>query len=117
MLARIPQATKASQPEACVAFFLGQTGERLLIYNLLTVVAPGSGKSMSRRLPGILPPLESTEALELGMIQSVAGGLRSGGLSRERPFPTPDPASLAALIGGGPASRGLSATSDAAGLG
>jgi predicted ATPase with chaperone activity len=26
------------------------------------------------RLPGISPPLEPTEALELGMIQSVAGG-------------------------------------------
>jgi Magnesium chelatase, subunit ChlI len=44
---------------------------------------PGAGKSMlAARLPGILPPLEPAEALELGMIQSVAGGLRSGELSR-----------------------------------
>jgi len=57
-------------------------------HNLLMVGPPGSGKSMlAARLPGILPPLEPAEALELGMIQSVAGGLRSGGLSRERPAP------------------------------
>jgi len=64
---------------------------------------PGSGKSMlAARLPGILPPLEPTEALELGMIQSVAGGLRGGGLLRERPFRDPHhSASLPALVGGG----------------
>jgi len=68
---------------------------------------PGAGKSMlAARLPGILPPLEPAEALELGMIQSVAGGLRSGGLSRERPFRDPHhSASLPALVGGGPRAR------------
>jgi magnesium chelatase family protein len=61
---------------------------------------------LAARVPGILPPLEPAEALELGMIQSVAGGLRSGGLSRERPFREPHhSASLAALIGGGPRAR------------
>jgi magnesium chelatase family protein len=64
---------------------------------------PGAGKSMlAARLPGILPPLEPAEALELGMIQSVAGGLRGGGLLRERPFRDPHhSASLPALVGGG----------------
>ena len=73
-------------------------------HNLLMVGPPGSGKSMlAARLSGILPPLEPAEALELGMIQSVAGGLRNGGLSRERPFRDPHhSASLAALVGGGP---------------
>src|ERR1700686_2000105 len=68
---------------------------------------PGWGKSLvAARLPGIWPPLEPAEALELGMIQSVAGGLRSGGLSRERPFRDPHhSASLAALVGGGPRAR------------
>ncbi len=44
-------------------------------HNLLMIGPPGAGKSMlAARLPGILPPLEPAEALELGMIQSVAGG-------------------------------------------
>src|ERR1700747_2296713 len=70
---------------------------------MLMVGPPGSGKSMlAARLSGILPTLEPAEALELGMIQSVAGGLRNGGLSRERPFRDPHhSASLAALVGGG----------------
>jgi magnesium chelatase family protein len=72
-------------------------------HNLLMIGPPGSGKSMlAARLPGILPPLEPAEALELGMIQSVAGGLRGGGLLRERPFRDPHhSASLPALVGGG----------------
>ena len=44
--------------------------------------------------------------LELAMIMSVAGGLRGGELSRERPFRDPHhSASLPALIGGGPRAR------------
>jgi magnesium chelatase family protein len=76
-------------------------------HNLLMVGPPGSGKSMlAARLSSVLPPLEPAEALELGMIHSVAGGLRNGGLSRERPFRDPHhSASLAALVGGGPRAR------------
>ena len=76
-------------------------------HNLLMVGPPGSGKSMlAARLPGLLPPLEPSEALELGMIQSVAGGLRGGELSRDRPFRDPHhSASLPALVGGGPRAR------------
>jgi magnesium chelatase family protein len=64
---------------------------------------PGAGKSMlAARLPDILPPLEPAEALEFGMIHSAAGGLRGGGLLRERPLRDPHhSASLPALVGGG----------------
>jgi magnesium chelatase family protein len=76
-------------------------------HNLLMIGPPGAGKSMlAARLSGILPPLEPAEALELAMIQSVAGGLRGGILPRERPFRDPHhSASLAALVGGGVRAR------------
>lgn len=65
--------------------------------------SPGSGKSMlAARLPGILPPLEPAEALELSLIQSVAGQLTGGTVSMARPFRSPHhSASQAALVGGG----------------
>ncbi|HEX5320319.1 MAG TPA: YifB family Mg chelatase-like AAA ATPase, partial [Stellaceae bacterium] len=72
-------------------------------HNLLMTGPPGAGKSMlAARLPGILPPLEPAEALELGMVMSVVGGLRGGVLLHERPFRDPHhSASLQALVGGG----------------
>jgi magnesium chelatase family protein len=64
---------------------------------------PGSGKSMlAARLPGLLPPLDPAEALEVSMIHSVAGLLNGGGLMRQRPYRDPHhSASLPALVGGG----------------
>ena len=72
-------------------------------HNLLMVGPPGSGKSMlAARMPGLLPPLDPAEALEVSMIHSVAGELKGGGLMRRRPFRDPHhSASVAALIGGG----------------
>jgi magnesium chelatase family protein len=72
-------------------------------HNILFVGPPGSGKSMlAQRLPGILPPLEPSELLEVSMIQSVAGLLERGRLTRARPFRAPHhSASMAALVGGG----------------
>ena len=72
-------------------------------HNLLMVGPPGSGKSMlAARLPSLLPPLEASEALEISMIQSLAGELRDGAISRRRPFRSPHhSASMAALVGGG----------------
>jgi len=72
-------------------------------HNLLMVGPPGSGKSMlAQRLPGILPPLEAAEALEVSMVHSVAGMLVGGRITRRRPFRDPHhSASLPALVGGG----------------
>jgi magnesium chelatase family protein len=72
-------------------------------HNLLMIGPPGAGKSMlAQRLPGILPPLEPAEALEVSMIHSVAGELAEGRLLRARPFRDPHhSASLPALVGGG----------------
>lgn len=72
-------------------------------HNLLMSGPPGAGKSMlAARLPGILPPLDPQEALEVSMIQSVAGSLLDGEISRRRPFRDPHhSSSMPALIGGG----------------
>ena len=72
-------------------------------HNLLMIGPPGSGKSMlAARLPGILPPLDPAEALEVSMIHSLAGTLSEGRLIRKRPFRDPHhSASLPALVGGG----------------
>jgi magnesium chelatase family protein len=76
-------------------------------HNLLMIGPPGAGKSMlAARLPGLLPPLEADEALEVSMIQSLAGQLTGGQLTRRRPFRDPHhSASLAALVGGGTRAR------------
>ena len=72
-------------------------------HNLLLSGPPGSGKSMlAARLPGIMPPLDASEALTLSLIQSVAGLLKEGGISTTRPFRDPHHSgSVPALVGGG----------------
>jgi magnesium chelatase family protein len=72
-------------------------------HNLLMMGPPGAGKSlMASCLPGILPPLDAGEALEVSMVQSVAGTLDGGRITRTRPYRAPHhSASMAALVGGG----------------
>jgi magnesium chelatase family protein len=72
-------------------------------HNMLMIGPPGAGKSMlASRLPGLLPALDAREALEVSMVQSLAGELREGAISRVRPFRSPHhSASMAALVGGG----------------
>ena len=72
-------------------------------HNLLMIGPPGAGKSlMASCMPGILPPLDPAEALEVSMVASVAGTLNGGRLTRTRPYRAPHhSASMAALVGGG----------------
>ncbi|MFM9180829.1 MAG: YifB family Mg chelatase-like AAA ATPase, partial [Phycisphaerales bacterium] len=71
-------------------------------HNALLVGPAGCGKTMmARALPGIMPPLEPDEALEVTRIRSVAG-TSAAGLAVERPFRAPHhTASTVALVGGG----------------
>jgi len=73
-------------------------------HNIIMVGSPGSGKTMlARALPGILPPLNEAESLEVTKIYSAAGNIPAGGsLIKNRQFRAPHhTASLAGLVGGG----------------
>jgi magnesium chelatase family protein len=77
-------------------------------HHLLMVGAPGCGKTMlARRLAGILPPLDNSEAIDVTRVWSAAG-LRDfhRGVASRRPFRSPHhTASRTALVGGGVALR------------
>jgi magnesium chelatase family protein len=71
-------------------------------HNLLFYGPPGTGKTMlASRLPGILPPLPASDALEAAAIYSIAQGAVPDHW-RQRPFRAPHhTASAVALVGGG----------------
>lgn len=105
-----PAMREAGPPLPDLADIKGQESARRALeiaaaggHNLLMNGPPGAGKSMlAARLPGILPPLEPRELLEVSMVQSVAGALAQGALTDRRPFRAPHhSASMAALVGGG----------------
>lgn len=73
-------------------------------HHTLFIGPPGSGKTMlAARLPGLLPRLDRSRALEATMVHSAAGSvLPQGGLIQRPPFRAPHHTTSAiALVGGG----------------
>jgi magnesium chelatase family protein len=92
------------QQQAIEALILAAAGG----HHLLLSGPPSSGRSMlARRLPGILPPLNHTEAIDVTRTYSLADQLGEGNeLVRARPFRAPHHTiSAVGLLGGG--RRGL----------
>jgi magnesium chelatase family protein len=96
-------------PAPCLADVCGQERAKRGLeiaaagnHNLLMVGPPGSGKTMlARRLPGLLPALDTDERIEVTRIRSAAG-VGDAGLVSARPFRAPHhTASEPALCGGG----------------
>jgi magnesium chelatase family protein len=72
-------------------------------HHLFLLGPPGAGKTMlASRLPGILPDLDPTAALEVSSVRSLAGLPLGDRLTERPPFEAPQhTASTAAIIGGG----------------
>jgi magnesium chelatase family protein len=72
-------------------------------HSLLLLGPPGTGKSLlASRLPGILPNMDESEALESAAIQSISGRSIDTSNWKCRPFRAPHhTASAVALVGGG----------------
>lgn len=109
-----PGKAKATPPPPDLREVKGQDGAKRVLeiaaaggHNLVYCGPPGSGKSMlASRLPGLLPELSPKELLEVSQIQSVAGMLERGELSKQRPYRAPHhSASMPALVGGGVKAR------------
>lgn len=89
----------AGQPEARGALEVAAAGG----HHLFLVGPPGAGKTMlAECLPGVLPPLDDAQALQVTAIHSILGALHDGALVRRPPFVAPHhDASPVAIIGGG----------------
>jgi magnesium chelatase family protein len=101
---------RPAEPEDDLTAVKGQATARRVLeiaaagaHNLLFCGPPGTGKTMlASRMPGILPPLDDSEWLEVAALRSIAGDAPTAVASRQRPFRSPHHScSPAALIGGG----------------
>ncbi|ALE06401.1 Mg chelatase-like protein [Arthrobacter sp. ERGS1:01] len=98
--APVDLAEVAGQAEARLALEIAAAGG----HHLMMVGPPGSGKTMlAERLPGLLPPLNDAEALEVTAIHSLDhAGAGITALVRRPPYERPHhSASTASVIGGG----------------
>jgi magnesium chelatase family protein len=108
---RVQKPTPEAEPVADLADVVGQTQARFAVevaaagaHHLMLTGPPGVGKTMlAQRLPGLLPDLRPSEALEVTAVHSVAGLLlEEMPLITRPPFVAPHhSASVAALVGGG----------------
>lgn len=93
-------ADVAGQPDARLALEVAAAGA----HHLLLTGPPGAGKTMlAERLPGLLPNLDDSQAMEVTAIHSVGGAAAPrSSLVRRPPFESPHhSASAVAIIGGG----------------
>ncbi|MBV6303332.1 YifB family Mg chelatase-like AAA ATPase [Candidimonas humi] len=98
----------AEESDACLSEVRGQPMARRVLevaaaggHSLLMSGPPGAGKSMlAYRLPGLLPRLADTQALEVAALAGIAGAAQS--VSDAPPFRAPHhSASAPAIVGGG----------------
>lgn len=108
---RLHTSAPDDDPVADLADVVGQTQARFAVelaaagaHHLMFTGPPGVGKTMlAQRLPGLLPDLRESEALEVTAIHSVAGLLSEHTpLITRPPFIAPHhSSSVTALVGGG----------------
>ncbi len=103
-----PSSTLEAPVGPCLSEVYGQEAGRRALeiaasggHSLLMCGPPGVGKSMlAQRLPGLLPPLDAMQSLEVAALHGLTG--RDPQPVREPPFRAPHhTATVPALIGGG----------------
>lgn len=103
-----PDRDRGPESIADLADVLGQDHARWALeiaavggHNMFMVGAPGVGKTLlAERLPGILPPLDSHQSLEVTSIHAIAGTLPGNAILTVPPFEAPHhSSSLSAIVG------------------